>query len=171
MRLRMLELKDAPRMLEWMHDESVVKNLNANFGAKTIEDCISFIEGSREEKENLHLAIVDDLDEYLGTVSLKHIADRNAEFGIAIRSDAMGKGYAKDAMDMILEKAFSEYQLNAVYWCVDPKNKRALRFYDKNGYKRVPSETPKILGGGYSEAQVQNYIWFQVSKGERGKGI
>ena len=30
MRLRNLELKDASFMLEWMHDESVVKNLKRN---------------------------------------------------------------------------------------------------------------------------------------------
>ena len=31
MRLRNLELKDAPLMLEWMHDESVVGKLKGNF--------------------------------------------------------------------------------------------------------------------------------------------
>lgn len=34
MRLRNLELKDAPFMLEWMHDESVVENLRGRFSEK-----------------------------------------------------------------------------------------------------------------------------------------
>nr|WP_297705278.1 GNAT family N-acetyltransferase [uncultured Butyrivibrio sp.] len=171
MRLRHLELKDAPLMLEWMHDKSVVKDLNTNFGTKTIKDCTSFIEGSREVKENLHLAIVDDSDEYMGTISLKHIAERCAEFGIAIRTVAMGKGYAREAMDKMLEKAFSDYQLDKVYWCVDPKNERALRFYDKNGYKRVSFEKLGFLWGGYSKAQIHRFIWYQIAKEESGGGI
>ena len=38
MHLRRLELKDAPLMLEWMHDTSVVGLLRTNFASKTIED-------------------------------------------------------------------------------------------------------------------------------------
>ena len=34
MKLRQLNLTDAPLMLEWMHDPSVVENLQANFAAK-----------------------------------------------------------------------------------------------------------------------------------------
>lgn len=37
MRLRDLELKDAPFMLEWMHDENVVEKLRGKFKEKTIK--------------------------------------------------------------------------------------------------------------------------------------
>ena len=43
MRLRKLEEKDAPLMLEWMHDPDVVENLNKNFAAMTMDDCKRFI--------------------------------------------------------------------------------------------------------------------------------
>ena len=43
MNLRKLEIKDAPLMLEWMHDKSVVEDLRTNFLTKTIEDCENFI--------------------------------------------------------------------------------------------------------------------------------
>ena len=36
MKLRKLELKDAPLMLEWMHDETVVEDLHTDFASKTI---------------------------------------------------------------------------------------------------------------------------------------
>ena len=36
MYLRDLEEKDAPLMLEWMHDESVVEKLRGRFSEKTI---------------------------------------------------------------------------------------------------------------------------------------
>ena len=93
MKLRKLLQKDSTRMLEWMHDPFVVEKLQANFAAKTMDDCISFIENS-EDAENVHLAITDDDDLYMGTVSLKHITDDNAEFAITVHRDAMGNGYS-----------------------------------------------------------------------------
>ena len=43
MNLRKLELKDAPLMLEWMHDPDVVQNMQADFAHKTLSDCENFI--------------------------------------------------------------------------------------------------------------------------------
>ena len=94
MRLRNLELKDAPLMLEWMHDKSVVKDMQADFLSKTLEDCYIFILSSKDTQKNLHLAIVAETDEYMGTVSLKNIEEDKAEFAITVRKNAMGKGYA-----------------------------------------------------------------------------
>ena len=63
MKLRLLQEKDAPLMLEWMHDEELVKDLHKNFAAMTIDNCIAFIKNSSVSKNNLHLAIADDNDE------------------------------------------------------------------------------------------------------------
>ena len=42
MRLRELELKDAPLMLEWMHDKSIVEKLRGNFLEKHLTDAEDF---------------------------------------------------------------------------------------------------------------------------------
>ena len=73
MHLRKLKTQDAQFMLEWMHDDSVIHYMRANFAAMQIDDCMNFIEESMYEKQNVHLAITDDNDEYMGTVSLKNI--------------------------------------------------------------------------------------------------
>lgn len=160
MHIRKLELKDAPAMLEWMHDPSVVENLQANFAAKTITDCQAFIRSCKDTSENLHLAIADDKDEYMGTVSLKHIRrDRkDAEFAITIRSCAMGKGYSAYGMAEIIRIGLEELGLNMVYWCVSEKNARAVRFYDKNGYRRISAD--KVDPIGYTPQQINEYIWY-----------
>ncbi len=165
MRLRDLRSKDAPLMLEWMHDPSVVKDLKANFAAKTIEDCERFIEASLHQEENKNLAIVDDDDIYMGTVSLKHITADNAEFAITVRKAAMGKGYSRYAMHEIIRIGLEDMGLEYVYWCVSPVNERAVHFYDKNGYTRVSIEQDKLMGtvqalGTYSEAQIRDYLWY-----------
>lgn len=164
MRLRVLKLRplkqsDAEQMLEWMNDKSVVEKLQGNFMEKTLEDCRKFIENSRNE-HNIHLAIADDKDNYMGTVSLKHITPFSAEFAIAIRKEAMGKGFSKWAMKEILNKALLDYKVEYVYWCVAEDNERAIKFYDKNGYKRVEPADIEITGE-YTRQQIDAYIWYR----------
>ena len=145
MRLRNLELKDAPLMLEWMHDPDVVKDLCGNFLDKSLDDAKHFIK--HISCTDLHLAIVSDEDEYMGTVSLKYIdKDKgNAEFAIAVRKCAMGKGYSWYGMKEIINKAILEYRLTTIYWCVSKKNDRAIRFYEKHGFETTDSVGQNVL--------------------------
>lgn len=167
MKIRKLEEKDAPFMLEWMHDESVTRDLRTDFKNKTIVDCNSFINISKSASDNCHMAIVDEDDEYMGTVSLKHFYNGSAEFGITVRSCAMGNGYSSFGMQNIINYGFNELGLQQIYWCVDPANTRALRFYDKNEYCRIPYET--IIGilsqiGCYSSEEIHKYVWYRTCK-------
>lgn len=159
MKLRKLEIKDAPLMLEWMHDKSVTKNMRIDFMSKTLKDCEKFIQFSWEKEDDLHFAIASEEDEYMGTVSLKHIENGGAEFAIIVRREAMGKGYAKYGMNEIMRTAAIQYGIKYVYWCVNPDNSRAIRFYEKNNYKRVKGSSINIKGG-YSKEQIQNYYWY-----------
>ena len=159
MKLRRLELKDAPLMLEWMHDKSVVEDLRTNFLTKTMEDCENFIKSSWCDQKNWNRAIVDDEDVYMGTVSLKNIKENTAEFGITVRAVAMGKGYAISAMQEALKIGLEEMAIGKVYWCVSQDNRRALRFYDKNGFSRVDASVLDMIEG-YTEEQIDSYVWY-----------
>jgi diamine N-acetyltransferase len=165
-KLRKLKEKDAMLMYEWMHDDSVVENLKADFKSKTIVDCKNFIRESLEDKENVHYAIVNELDEYLGTVSLKDInyADLSAEFAITIRKSAMGTGCSAYAIKEIIEKAFNEFNLINVYWYVDKKNIRAIKFYDKNNYKRIDFNDIINICNNAKNNYDENYIWYIKTK-------
>ena len=64
MRLRPLEAKDAEGMLSWMHDDSINSIFAADFKSFTKDKVLSFIENSDKNKDDLHLACVNDDDEY-----------------------------------------------------------------------------------------------------------
>jgi len=163
MYLRKLELKDATLMLDWMHDESVTDKLRTDFSSKTLLDAENFIRASWGDKKNINLAIASDKDEYMGTVSLKHIEDGSAEFAVTVRSEAMSRGYSWYGMKEILDKAFNEYQLESVYWCVSRENKRAIRFYDKHNFHEninIPQNVLKRYEG------INNLKWYSVLRGE-----
>lgn len=161
MELRLLELKDAPLMLEWMHDDNVIKDMQANFKAKKISDCETFILNSKDDNHNLNLAIVDENDEYMGTVSLKHIKDNHAEFAITIRTSAMGKGYSTFAINEIIKIGFSKLKLKTIYWYVSKENKRAIKFYDKNNFEKISFSNLKISLLDVPRNK-DDYLWYRV---------
>jgi len=137
-------------MLEWMHDQSVVEYMKADFANKTIQDCENFILESQKDVNNKHFAIVDDINDYMGTVSLKDISENTAEFAIAIRKKAMGLGYSAFGMREIIKYGFEELNLDSIFWYVSRLNIRAIKFYDKNGYAR--------------ESETEEYISYRVYK-------
>ena len=162
--LRELNETDAPYMLEWMHDKSVVKDLPTDFASKTEEDCYAFIAHAKGA-DYLHMAVASDEEEYMGTVSLKHIDIENgsAEFAIAMRVQAMGRGYAWFGMCEMLKLAFEKFKLQCVYWCVSDDNKRACRFYEKHGFHEV-CDVPDVIAKRYK--QVENLRWYSVLVGD-----
>ena len=165
MYLRKLELKDAPLMLSWMHDESVVGRHRKDFKSKTIDDCNEFIINSQDLTKDAHFAIASDEDEYMGTVSLKNIdpGTQSAELSVIVRSESMGKGYSWFGIESILQKAFSEFALESVYWCVPRDNQRAVRFYDKHNFHEAVDIPNDILGRYYG---IENLKWYSVLKGD-----
>ena len=133
--LRRLEEKDAPLMLEWMHDETVNCWFRYPFTNVTLEKAIIFIKYSFDE-ENQHFAITDSNDEYLGTISLKHISekDHNAEFVIAARKKLWDTGFAERAATEIIHYAFHELGLHRIYLKVLADHVNARKFYENCGF-------------------------------------
>lgn len=137
--LRKLEKKDAKWMLEWMHDEEIQQNFRTDMLSRDYADALSFIENAAEKPEegkNIHYAIVDEKDEYLGTISLKKIdlTAGKAEYAICLRKKAQGKGIARQATKELLKKAFEEFGLERVYLNVLSDNEKAIHLYEKSGF-------------------------------------
>ena len=139
MKLRKLEKKDAEGMLEWMHDPDSQKYFQVDMLNRTKADVIEFIHRARidiAEGESIHYAIVDEADEYLGTISLKdlNLVDQNAEYAISLRKKAQGRGIAAEATKELLKRAFLDFKMERVYLNVLSENSRAIQLYEKCGF-------------------------------------
>jgi len=137
--LRKLEMRDAEYMLEWMHDENVNSYLEKDFSQMKLEDCHQFIKDSFSDKLNKHYAIVDEADEYLGTISLKNIdmENKRAEYAISCRSKAMGRGFAREATEQLCDIARNSHGLTLLFLNVYDYNVRAQKMYEKTGFHKV----------------------------------
>ena len=135
MKLRQLKIKDVDRMLTWMHSKESKDIFAKDFNKYTKEDVTNFVK-TKNTKNNINYACVNDDDEYLGTVSLKNIDydNKNAEYAISFMKEAQGTGAALFATKEILKQAFEELNLEKVYLDVLETNKRAISFYKKVGF-------------------------------------
>jgi RimJ/RimL family protein N-acetyltransferase/dTDP-4-dehydrorhamnose 3,5-epimerase-like enzyme len=137
--LRALEEKDAPLMLEWIKDADINRYFQFDNENASIDSVLEFIKNSKNMVTNAHFAIInekDKNDEYFGTASLKEINlnAKNAEYAIALRKEAQGKGYGYAATVKILEYAFYTLGLERVYLNVLSDNKNAVKFYEDFGF-------------------------------------
>lgn len=157
--LRRLVDKDAPYMLEWMQDREVIKGFQKPFDHATKESVLAFIHDSFNG-ENQHFAFVNQQDEYMGTIRLKHISHENdkAEYAIVARKCAQGTGITKLATEELLYYAFQELGLHKVYLSVLEENVRAQKFYEKCGFERegLEIDAVKICG------KYHNHVWYGI---------
>ncbi|MDE7273224.1 MAG: GNAT family N-acetyltransferase [Lachnospiraceae bacterium] len=157
--IRRLEHRDAELMLEWMHDKDTRKVFRFPFDQSDLESVTAFIDNSFTD-DNRHFAVVNEADEYLGTISLKNISltDQSAEYAIVVRSRARGTGAAKLATEDILTYAFDTLGLHKVYLNVLEKNERARRFYAKCGFVyEGTSRDAIVLDGKY-----ESLAWYGI---------
>lgn len=164
MRLRELKAKDVNGMLSWMHDKEINSIFQCDFGSFTEEKVLNFINSSKSDADNVHFACVDDNDNYLGTVSLKHIDKdaKNAEYAISFCKAAHGTGASAFATKEILKYAFNELNLERVYLNVIGDNARANAFYKKFGFIYEGTFKKHILIGGI----LRDLNWYRMLKEE-----
>ena len=161
-RLRPLEQKDSIGMLEWMHDPKInylYTDKIRNATLKSVQKFISDAEKQRYEQLSCHYAIVDEGDEYLGTISLKSIeAVKGAEYAISMRSRYQGKGIASWATQEIFRIAFDEMRIHRIYLNVLSDTVHANQFYIKNGFRYEGESRMCILIDGV----LKSLKWYAI---------
>ncbi len=149
-------------MLEWMRDPSIARFFRFDAAGMTEEKCRAFIASADADPGSRHYAIADENDIYLGTISLKHIADGRAEYAISTRSCAHGSGAALQATRDILRIAFEELSLKTVYLNVLAENLRANAFYRKAGFRYTHTELNALELRG----EQKDLNWYEIGRDE-----
>jgi len=133
---RRLQLKDAEKMLEWMHDPEISYKYKTNFADYTLKDAQDFIQHSFSE-DYQHFAVVDAQDEYIGTISLKNISkyNNNAELTSAFRSCA-GKETYESAVSSMIQYGFDQLQLDEIYVRIFEDHTSLIDYYVRLGFTK-----------------------------------
>ena len=156
--IRKLLAKDSDRMFSCLLDKENLKYLTLGYRDFVLSDCARFIDDKK--RDCIDFAIVDEKDEWHGTVSLKHIDETNkkAEYAIITGSSIHGTGLATKATKELIDNAFNVLGLSKLFLNVVSENRRAISFYKKCGFKLVGlSHRSVVLGKAFYDLE-----WYEL---------
>lgn len=142
-----------PKYVEWLNDWEIAQFLNPGIPVPfNLEDETDWFENRRKSKESFVFAILTlDENKLIGNCGLHNIdfKNRKAVFGIFIGDkNYWSQGYGTDATKTMLRFAFEELGLNLVELEVYAFNPRAIRCYEKAGFRRSGTHRQGLYRNG-----------------------
>lgn len=140
-RLRAIELEDLRKLVEWRNTAEIMDYFYEK-EPLSLEMQRRWFEGylNRIEKEKYYMIETLSGDKPMGTISLYNVdwRNRHCEFGrfFLWDEDLRGKGYGKEAIELILDFGFSHLNMRKIYCTTYNDNDRALGLYESVGFLR-----------------------------------
>ena len=130
---------DAEVYAKWINDLEVSIYLTSAPNVYSLSKEKEILE--QISKEGYNFAIIDsEKVKVIGNCGLMNVdnVNRKAELGIFIgEKDYWGKGYGTEAIELLLDFSFNILNLNSIMLIVRAFNKRAIRCYEKCGFKLI----------------------------------
>ncbi|MGE5529242.1 MAG: GNAT family N-acetyltransferase [Patescibacteria group bacterium] len=136
--LRPFTRDDLPSMVRWNNDPEVEYYVDCDL-PKTLPDCERWFRANIPSRDYRLYAIEDERGRLIGDLELDHISWRNreAEFRIRIGEKTYwNNGYGTAAVRKLLGLALTELGLHRIYLRVYRFNRRAIRCYEKCGFRK-----------------------------------
>lgn len=149
-----VSIEDAEKYTRWLNNFETTDYIGQSTRIYTIEKENKFLENCSEKKNDVTLGIVKlDNNELIGNCRLKDIdvVNRVATLGIFIgEKEERSKGYGSEAIKLLLDYGFNYLNLHEINLDVYSFNKRAIRCYEKVGFKEYGRRRECIyLNGKY----------------------
>ena len=148
---------DAEQYCQWLNDFDVAKYLlifNRQLGLEREKALLDDMVRSDAQI----FGIIDLMnDKLIGNCSIFRINERNrkAEVGIFIGDkDYLNKGYGSEALSLLLDYGFNILNLNNIMLEVFDFNKRALKSYQKVGFKIIGCRREAVIAGGEKHDEI-----------------
>lgn len=175
-RLRAIERGDIPTFLQWLNDPEVQRYLGRTpfplSFAESIQDPGGeerWFERQLNDEKNRIFAIETEKGVHIGNIGLHEIdyKDGKATLGIVIGEKGYwDQGYGTDAVRTLLRFAFQELNLHRISLEVFDFNKRAIRCYEKCGFRREGVAREDSFRGGKRHDKVLMGILRQEFEGD-----
>jgi RimJ/RimL family protein N-acetyltransferase len=149
-------------LFEWINDSELIRFTNNYRPISEAEQKVWF-QSLSERKDQVVLGIEARKEKKLiGTCGLYAIerVNRKAELRIKIGNKSYwGRGYGKEAVELLLDYAFSDLNLRRLWLKVLPTNDRALRLYKEVGFKEEGILREDLyIQGGYCDLIVMGLL-------------
>jgi len=137
--LRGLERSDLTGdYFDWLNDREVTRFMDSGLFPNTVEKMEDFYRNTALSSDNAIFAIVEKkADKHIGNIKLGPInwISRIASLGIMIgNKESWGKGYATEAIKLVVDYAFKELNLHKVTAGVVAGNQGSAKAFEKAGF-------------------------------------
>ena len=142
-----------PKYVEWLNDWEIAQFLKPGVPMPfNLEDETDWFENRRKSKDSFLFAILTrDDGKLIGNCGLHNVnfKNRKAVIGIFIGDkNYWNKGYGTDTTRTLIRFGFEELGLNLVELKVYAFNPRAMRCYEKAGFRRVGTHRQGLYRNG-----------------------
>ncbi len=131
-------IKDVPLRVKWLNNPLVSAYIGEEpMKRTTLKAQLKWFEDYRKNKQKIFFTICSDKVS-IGFMGLSNInrKNKNADIFIAIGENAFrGKGYGEQALEWLLQYAFTKLDLHKVNLGVIKENRAAIALYKKLGFK------------------------------------
>ena len=122
----------------WMNDPEVTRHLESRFYPNSLEALREYVAGKTGDRDNVFLAIVlKEGDRHIGNIKLGPInwIHRFADVGLLLgEKDCWGKGYATEAIRLVVDYAFSKLNLHKLTAGCYDLNQGSIKAFQKAGF-------------------------------------
>ena len=154
-------VEDVEIFTEWMNDFGITDYTGRSYQTITLQEEKTYLEKEQSNKNTF--AIIDlQTDEMIGTVGLHEVdnINRTATLGIFIgNKNYWSKGYGTEAIQLILDFGFNYLNLNNIELALMEFNQRALKCYEKCGFKEIGRRRKsKFINGRYYDSILMDIL-------------
>jgi RimJ/RimL family protein N-acetyltransferase len=142
-----IDVNDAKKYTEWLNDFEMTKYL---VGLGPVNINVQNMRGGLESAANGHSYSIIDIEtnELLGDCGLEGIDNLNQTADVSIyigNKKHWNKGYGTEALSLLLDYGFKALNLHNISLKVVSFNERAIRSYEKIGFKVIGKQREAIL--------------------------
>jgi RimJ/RimL family protein N-acetyltransferase len=133
-----IDENDAEKFTEWLNDLELTINMQIYNGVLNVENEREFLRNlSREQNYSIIDLKTDELIGNCGFLDIDHL-NQTAETGLFIgNKNYWNKGFGSEALTLLLDYGFKALNLNNIMLKVYSFNKRAIKSYEKVGFKTI----------------------------------
>jgi RimJ/RimL family protein N-acetyltransferase len=160
-RLRAIERSDIPAFVHWLNDPEVTQYLAMYMPMSQAQE-ERWFEAQLEDRDGFILGIETFDGKLIGNLGLAHIDWKNGQalLGIVIgEKEYWNHGYGADAITALLGFAFKHMNLHRVHLATYEYNERAIKCYQKCGFKlEGRMRQAHFYGGRYHDELVMGIL-------------
>ncbi len=170
--LRPLTSNDVALFFKWINDREQVM-FNAAYKPISESSHMEWFESIQRRNDIVIFGIWSiENNQLIGSCQLKDLSfvHRSAELQIRIGEVEMrGKGFGKDAVNLLLKFAFDDLNLHRVFVHVFSSNHRAIHTYERNGFvSEGKLREAAFIDGNYLDMVVMGVLQDEYKRGKSG---